>query len=144
LLSAPYGIYATADGYIALAMMNIHALAKAIDCSQLEKFSMEQAFSSRDEIKSLLAGHLEARSTAYWLSKLHDHDLWAMEVFDWEKMMNHDAYKELKMEQTVTKGDKKMVTTRCPIRINGQRIYSDKPAPALGEHNEIIFNDFIK
>ena len=32
LLSAPYGIYRTSDGYIALAMMDIQDLAKAIDC----------------------------------------------------------------------------------------------------------------
>ena len=144
LLSAPYGLYATADGYIALAMMNIHTLAMAIECKPLEEFSIEQAFASRDEIKSLLAAHLQTHSTEYWLDRLHAHDLWAMEVFDWEKMMNHDGYKKLAMEQTLVTGNKKMVTTRCPIRINGQRIYSDKPAPALGAHNDIINRDLIK
>lgn len=144
LLSAPYGVYATTDGYIALAMMNIHTLAKAIDCKSLEEFAVTEAFGSRDDIKSLLADHLAGQSTAYWLDKLHQHDLWAMEVFDWEKMMEHEAYRELQMEQTLVTGSKKIKTTRCPIRINGERIYADKPAPALGQHNDIIYTDFIK
>ena len=144
LLSAPYGIYATTDGYIALAMMDIHALAKAINCEPVEKFAKEQAFAKRDEIKKILSEHIATQPTAYWLTRLQEAGLWAMEVFDWEKMMNHEAYKCLHMEQTINANGKKITTTRCPIRINGERLYSDKPAPKLGEHNNKVYNDFIK
>jgi crotonobetainyl-CoA:carnitine CoA-transferase CaiB-like acyl-CoA transferase len=143
LLSAPYGLYKTTDGYIALAMMDIKALAKAIDCNTLEKFSSEQTFADRDKIKAELAKHLSHQSTNYWLTHLQKDGLWAMEVFDWEKMMNHDAYKCLQMEQTLNAGDKEIITTRCPIRINGEKLFSDKPAPKLGEHREKILNDFV-
>jgi CoA:oxalate CoA-transferase len=143
LLSAPYGIYETADGYLALAMMDIHALAKAIDCEGLEKFSKDQIFSVRDEIKTVIASHLMTMPTAYWLRQLQGAALWAMEVFDWEKMVNHDAYKCLEMEQRVNAGDTGFITTRCPIRINNQRIFSSKPAPKLGEHTEQVRADFI-
>ena len=77
-------------------------------------------------------------SSAYWIEQLHESGLWAMEVFDWEQMMEHDAYKVLAMEQQLNVGDKKITTTRCPIRINGQRLYADKAAPKLGEHKEKI------
>lgn len=143
LLSAPYGIYKTADGYIALAMMDIQALAKAINCDVLKEFLNERAFGERDRIKTILAEHLSLQSTAYWLAGLQREGLWAMEVFDWEKMMDHEAYKCLKMEQVLTVAGSKIITTRCPIRINGKRIYSDKPAPGLGEHNEKIKKELI-
>lgn len=143
LLSAPYGIYATADGYLALAMMDIHALANAIGCHALEPFSKEKTFIQRDEIKAILAEHLLLQSTEYWLTHLHKDGLWAMEVFDWEKMVNHPAYKCLQMEQTIHAENKDFVTTRCPIRINGQRIFSDKPAPKVGQHNEEVYRDLI-
>jgi crotonobetainyl-CoA:carnitine CoA-transferase CaiB-like acyl-CoA transferase len=143
LLSAPYGIYATADGYLALAMMDIHALAKAIDCQALEQFSKEKTFVQRDEIKARLASHLLGQPTEYWLTRLHKDGLWAMEVFDWDKMAGHPAYKCLQMEQTIHAEDKSFVTTRCPIRINGQRIFSDKPAPKVGQHNEEVYRDLI-
>ena len=141
LLSAPYGLYKTKDGYIALAMMDIHQLADAIDCVRVKEFSKEEAFAKRDEIKSLLADHLVKNTSAYWIERLHECDLWAMEVFDWEKMTEHDAYQILKMEQTIHAGNKKIVTTRCPIKINGERLYSDKPAPKLGEHNNVILEE---
>jgi CoA:oxalate CoA-transferase len=143
LLSAPYGIYETADGYLALAMMDIHVLAKAIDCKALEKFSKDQTFSERDDIKTIIASHLRTMPTAFWLRQLQGAALWAMEVFDWEKMVNHDAYKCLQMEQRINAGDSGFITTRCPIRINNQRLFSSKPAPKLGEHTEQIRADLI-
>jgi CoA:oxalate CoA-transferase len=48
------------------------------------------------------------------------------------------------MEQTIPIKETGIVTTRCPIRINGQKIFSHKAAPGLGEHNKKVFNDFIK
>ena len=144
LLSAPYGIYATANGYIALAMMDIHLLAKAIECPALDNFSKEEIFASRDEIKKILTTHLVEQETNYWLQHLQNEGLWAMEVFDWEKLMNHEAYKSLAMQQTINAGDKSIITTRCPIRINGKRIFSSKAAPGLGANNEAVYNDFIK
>lgn len=143
LLSAPYGIYETADGYLALAMMDIHAMAKAIDCKALEKFSKDQAFSDRDEIKTIIASHLVTMPTAYWLKQLQSAALWAMEVFDWGKMVNHEAYKCLQMEQKIKAGDTEFITTRCPIRINNQRIFSSKPAPKVGEHTEQVRAELI-
>ncbi len=144
LLSAPYGIYATADGYIAIAMVNIQKLATTIQCQFLEQFSQEDTFSCRDEIKTILSTHLLQQPSASWLQVLHAEDLWAMEVFDWDKLTSHEAYRCLQMEQVLAPNGKEIVTTRCPIRINGQKLFSAKPAPALGAHNEFIWNEFIK
>ena len=143
LLGAPYGVYKTADGYIALAMMDILVMAKAINCKPLKEFSNEETFASRDEIKAILAKHLSFQPTNYWLSRLQQEGLWAMEIFDWEKMMEHDAYKCLQMEQTLNAGGKDIITTRCPIRINGGRLYADKPAPKLGEHTNKVVEELL-
>jgi crotonobetainyl-CoA:carnitine CoA-transferase CaiB-like acyl-CoA transferase len=143
LLSAPYGIYKTADGYLALAMMDIQVLAKAIACKELENFSQEKTFSERDAIKKILAAHIVTQKTKYWLAALQQQDLWAMEVLDWEDMLQHEAYKTLQMEQTIHAGKNKIYTTRCPIRINGEKLYADKPAPQLGEHTEKIKTEFL-
>lgn len=144
LLSAPYGIYATADGYIAIAMVNLRQLGQAIDNRRIAAYTQEEAFTLRDDIKRLLAAHLAEKPTAWWLERLHSADLWAMEVLDWERMTSHDGYRGLGMEQTIVTGNgKEIVTTRCPIRINGERLYSAKPAPQLGEHNLAIYREFI-
>lgn len=138
LLSAPYGLYRTTDGYIALAMMDIHELADAIDCKELKNFSKEEVFAKRDEIKKLLADCFVTESSSYWIDQLHESGLWAIEVFDWEQMINHEAYQSLQMEQEINISEKKVITTRCPIRINGERLYAGKAAPKLGEDKEKI------
>jgi CoA:oxalate CoA-transferase len=144
LLNAPYGIYSTADGHIAIAMVDLKQLAKAIGCNEMMAYDQKVAFSLRDEIKSVLAKHLLTHKSAYWLEKLHAKDLWAMEVLDWERLTKLEAYSCLQMEQTITTTHgKEITTTRCPIRINGERIFSPKPAPQLGEHTEAIKKELI-
>ena len=138
LLSAPYGLYKTADGYIALAMMDIHELADAISCKKLRDFSAEEVFAKRDDVKKILEDHLGSGSSSYWIGQLHQSGLWAMEVLDWEQMMEHAAYQSLQMEQTLNLSTEKIITTRCPIRINGERLYADKAAPKLGQYNKQI------
>lgn len=144
LLNAPYGIYSTADGHIAIAMVDLKQLAKAIECNEMMAYDQKVAFSLRDEIKSVLAKHLLTQKSAWWLEKLHAQDLWAMEVLDWERLTKLEAYSCLQMEQTITTTHgAEITTTRCPIRINGERIFSPKPAPQLGEHTEKINKELI-
>jgi crotonobetainyl-CoA:carnitine CoA-transferase CaiB-like acyl-CoA transferase len=136
LLSAPYGIYATADGHIAIAMINIPQLAQAIGSTDLAAYSQDQAFSHRDEIKAGLARHLAEKPTGHWLGRLHAEDMWAMEVLDWRTLTALEGYKVLRMEQPITTArGKRVITTRCPIRIDGERLFSEKPAPTLGQDN---------
>jgi crotonobetainyl-CoA:carnitine CoA-transferase CaiB-like acyl-CoA transferase len=144
LLHAPYGIYETTDGHIAIAMVDIKQLAKAIGCNELMAYDQKVAFSLRDEIKTVLAKHLSTQPSSCWLEKMHAKDLWAMEVLDWGRLTKQEAYTCLQMEQTITTSQgKKITTTRCPIRINGERIFSPKPAPQLGEHTESINKELI-
>jgi len=142
LLSAPYGLYKTTDGYIALAMMDIYELADAINCKELKGFAKDEVFAKRDEIKKLLAKCFANGSSSHWIGKMHESGLWAIEVFDWEQMMDHEAYLSLQMEQVLNIPDKNIKTTRCPIRINGERLYADKGAPKLGEHNKQLMEEF--
>lgn len=145
LLSAPYGIYATANGFIAIAMMNIHQLGNTIGCDALLAYDLNEVFSKRDEIKQVLAAHLKQQPTAYWLEKLHEEDLWAMEVLNWQQLSAHDGYRSLDMEQVITTAQQqKITTTRCPVRINGQKLTAERAAPALGEHTQQIIEEFIK
>ncbi len=142
LLSAPYGLYATADGYLALAMMDIGLLANATGCEPLLRFSRGDFFTSRDEIKSVIASHLSTQTTSYWLNRLQEAGLWAMEVLDWAQMMEQESYHCLEMEQTIQAGDGQFVTTRCPIRYNGKKLFAPRPAPAVGEHTTKVMADF--
>jgi crotonobetainyl-CoA:carnitine CoA-transferase CaiB-like acyl-CoA transferase len=142
LLSAPYGIYKTANGYIALAMMPIMKLRSALECELLSQYSEAEVFSKRDEIKNIITHFLIEHTTEYWLEKLIKMDLWAMPVMSWEDLTNHEAYRVLSMEQTVVTGDgKQLIATRCPIRFNECILTSQTGAPKIGEHNQKILEE---
>ncbi|MFY7840567.1 MAG: CaiB/BaiF CoA transferase family protein [Lacibacter sp.] len=143
LLGAPYGIYETANGHLALAMMDLHQLADTIGCTGLKTFAKEDAFAKRDAIKQLLVDHLLKKETNYWLGLLQDAGLWAMEVMNWDELTEHEAYRVLQMEQEIKVNDRTISTTRCPIRIDGEILLSAKPAPQLGEQNEAIRGELI-
>jgi CoA:oxalate CoA-transferase len=143
MLGAPYGIYQTADGYLAIAMMDIAVLGNAIGCQELLQYAQKDMFVSRDEIKNILKTYLQSQSTKHWFEALQSKDLWAMEVLDWNMMVQTEAYQQLQMEQVVVASSgAQITTTTCPIRINGQKIFAAKAAPALGADNNQIKLDF--
>lgn len=143
-IAAPYGIYKTNDDYIALAMGDILQLSVLLQCDHLKQFDdSNDWFAKRDEIKKILADHLLTNSAAFWLSILEKADIWCAPVMDYDKLVQQDGYKVLDMEITVkTNNGLAITTTRCPIRVDGKLLVSDKGAPQLGEHNEAIEKQF--
>ena len=143
-IAAPYGIYKTKNGYLALAMGNIIVLSELLDCSGLKNFpNKDDWFGKRDEIKRILAAHLEKDTTEAWLKILEPADIWCAKVLDYDELVQEDAYKELQMELKVTTmNGLEVTTTRCPIRVDGKLLLSNKGAPGLGEHNKLIEEEF--
>ena len=143
-LGAPYGIYATADGFLALAMGSVVDLGKLLECSALIAYSdPKDHFLRRDEIKQILADHLHTRTTQSWLSVLEPRDIWCADVLTWPELFDQEAFRALDMVQEITRaGNISLLTTRCPIRIDGTVLKSSKGAPRLGDDTENIRREF--
>lgn len=139
-LGAPYGIYSTADGYIAIAMTPVPQLGRLLGCAALETYADPTTwFTARDEIKAALRDHLAAASTAHWLGILEPQDIWCADVLTWPQLLEHEGFTALRMTQEVTRsGGASLTTTRCPIRIDGELMLSAVGAPKIGEHNARI------
>ncbi len=147
LVGAPYGLYKTADGYIALAMGAIVTLGELLDCKPLLAFTDPSTwFSKRDSIKTILAEHLVAHTSAYWLNILEPADIWCADVLNWQDLLAHDGFKVLNMVQTVSNiHNGKQVnykTLRCPIRIDDKLLKSTLAAPSFGQHSVDIAAEF--
>jgi len=142
-LAAPYGIYATADGYLALAMTPIPRLGELIGCAPLLDYTdSARWFTARDEIKAIIAGHLKQETTRHWLSILEPADVWCADVLTWPQLLGHDAFKALHMIQEVRRDNgAALVTTRCPIRVDGGILTSPRGAPQIGEHTDAIVQE---
>lgn len=146
-LGAPYGIYATTDGYLALAMGSITRLGELLGCPVLADYTdPAQLFDRRDEIKRILVDHLRTQTTAHWLAILEPADIWCSDVLTWDRLFAHETFRSLAIVQDIAPRPgtpaSAMRTTRCPIRIDGEILTSSAPAPRIGEHNRAVEIEF--
>lgn len=144
-LGAPYGIYKTSDGYLAIAMASITAIAKLTACDPLLEYPDPASwYTLREEIKSILQSHLETAATGHWLSLLEPADIWCAPVLSWDELMKQEGFQCLNMTQKVQMQDGySFLTTRCPIVFDKQILYAAKGTPQLGEDNEAIKNELF-
>lgn len=144
-LGAPYGVYKTENGYLALAMGAIPFLGELLGCDELTNYPEPASwFTERDTIKKALADHLETDTTEKWLSILEPADIWCANIMDWDTLFAQDGFKVLDMIQKVTMGDGfEYETTRCPIKIDGEYLTSSLGSPSLGEHTNAIVEELI-
>lgn len=145
-VGAPYGIYETKDGYLALAMGSVTELGKLLYCAELEVYVDPQSWSEqRDVIKQIWVDHLKTQSTKSWLDELEPADYWCAEVLTWQQLLQHDGFKGLNMIQEIIRNNgTKLLTTRCPIRIDGHMLVSAVGSPEIGQDNEAIGKEFIR
>lgn len=144
-LSAPYGVYPTADGWLALAMTPLGKIRDLLELTALDAYAADPKswFSARDEIKRLIAQRLATRTTAEWLAVLEPADIWCAKVLEWDELMASEGFKALDMLQTVTRDDGvSILTTRSPLRIDGQRTKTHRAAPLIGEQSVKIRKEF--
>ncbi|WP_428424184.1 CaiB/BaiF CoA transferase family protein [Pararhizobium sp.] len=144
-LSAPYGVYAAADGYLAIAMTPIPKLADLLGMDELAPYRDNSStwFTARDEIKALIAKRIATKTTDEWLAILEPADIWCARVLNWNELLESEGFQVLDMLQTVTREDNiSITTTRSPLRVNGVRAKVDRAAPRIGEHSQAIRDEF--
>ncbi len=139
-LGAPYGVYETSDGFLALAMTpSLRKSAELLEVEGLEDYYDDPGalLTRRDRIKQAMADRIRSRTTSEWLAVLQPADIWCSEVLDWPTMRESEAYKLLDFEQTIERGgDIALTALRSPLRIDGATLKSGRAAPSLGQNND--------
>jgi CoA:oxalate CoA-transferase len=143
-LAAPYGVYDTADGFLALAMTHLPTLGSLLELPALKNISdSREGFLQRDAIKQTIAARLKNHSTEHWRKILDAADIWCAEVLDWPRLFASQAFREIDMVQTLGDGQGiQVLTTRCPVRLDGAVLKSPLLAPRVGQHTEAIQQEF--
>ena len=148
-LQAPYGIYPTADGYLAIAMTSVTELGTLIGLTELEQYTDPATWwSEQTAITRALAVHLATQSTDHWLSILDAADVWCAPVMTLPELVTHDGFIALDMTQRVTRdgadggGPVELQTVRPPVRFDGHPLKNGRGAPHLGQHTEAIRAEF--
>ncbi len=135
-LAAPYGIYATADGHLAIAMGKLDVLARITGLDAVT--AALDPFAARDTIKAGLAAALAGRTSEAWMAEFIAADIWAAPVMDWQELARSGMMETLDMLQEVRRGDVRLQTTRLPIKIDGHRPKAPRAAPTLGDANALL------
>ncbi|MEM1134497.1 MAG: CoA transferase [Bacteroidota bacterium] len=143
-LGAPYGLYNTKDGYVAIGMNSVQKLAEVIG---LEKYATEEFISNniienRDEIRFDFAAVFRTKTTDEWLKNLLEHDIWCSQVNTFDEMVKDLQIKHNEMIIEIdhpTIG--KVKTTGFPVSFSDtpQKIY--KSAPLLNENARDILKE---
>lgn len=146
-LPAPYGLYKTGDGYLAIAMTPIPALGVLLGVELSQYEDPKSWWSHQEEIMKALSAQLSTNSTDHWLSILDAADIWCAPVLTLPELVAHEGFAAIDMVQETTRtgNDGSTVTiptTRSPVRIDGKTIKHRKGAPHVGEDTEKIRAEF--
>lgn len=84
--SAPYGIYATRDGFLAISLGTMEAVSVALDIPPEERVPNAQAYERGEEAARAIAKALLKRSAAEWSAILSKHEIWHSVVNDYTRL----------------------------------------------------------
>lgn len=138
--NAPYGIYETADGHVAIAMASLDTLSELLDIASLAEYEDSRAvFEDRDEIKRAIEAKTRTHRTDELLDVLLDTDVWAAEVNDFKEMTvdpqveHNDMLVEIEHPEVGT-----FETVAPPVSFSETPAEISSPPPTVGEHTTEI------
>ena len=139
--TAPFGIYPTADGHLAIAMTPCPVLARALGLPELAVYDTnELMFAHRIEIYDIVAARLATASTEHWLARLLDHDVWTGPVQTYDDLGTDPQVEHSKMfwEVPVGTGPESFRTPGSPFRFSRTQASLRRGVPRSGQHTAEI------
>ncbi len=74
--AAPYGVYPTKDGHMALSLSPLETIGKAIGEPRLAAFSLDDTWTKQDEIGELISQRLKTATTEEWVARMEPLQIW--------------------------------------------------------------------
>lgn len=143
LLTAPYGIYKTKDGFMTLAIGPIDVLGEALDNDRLRSFTdWNDGMTHRDEIYQIVSGILVEKTTQEWMDILDQFNFWCGPVYNYEDLVNDPQVKHNQMITTINhKTEGELNLLGVPITFSESPGTIRYPPPLLGEHTDEILRN---
>jgi len=121
--AAPYGVYATRDGHIAVSLCPLRALADAIEEPRLASFSDQEAWSRQDEISELIAARFKMKATEDWSLRMERAQIWHARVQTYADIVDDPQVRHMQVLVTVPGGGKTgapVTVVNHPVRYDGE------------------------
>ena len=139
-LSAPFGIYRTADGHLALAMGSLAVLGELLDEPRLADFDEpRRAYDERDRVYAIVQERLTERTTDEWTELLATKDVWCAPVRSFDELVDDPQVAHNDLLTTVPHpngGDLRVVG--IPMRFSATPATVRSGPPAVGQHTDEV------
>jgi crotonobetainyl-CoA:carnitine CoA-transferase CaiB-like acyl-CoA transferase len=139
-IRAPYGVFATGDGFIAMAFANLRTLGELIGEPSFAGMDDEtDSWTHRDAIFAAVRERLTAKTTAEWLDLFRANDIWAGPVYGYDDLVQDP---QIAHNGTFVEYDHpsegRVKTPGFPIRFAKTPSAVQRGAPQIGEHSREI------
>lgn len=142
-IRAPYGAFATSDGFIIVAFPKLKTLGEVIgEDSFLTMVDEVDTWEKRDEIFAKTRDKLKTKTSAEWLELLRAADIWCGPVYGYgdlvedEQIRHNGTFVEY---EHPTEG--KVKTPGFPIKFSKTPSTVDRGAPVTGQHTEEVLKE---
>jgi crotonobetainyl-CoA:carnitine CoA-transferase CaiB-like acyl-CoA transferase len=139
---APYGIYATKDGHIAISLGSLDKLFDVLDCPMADRISDAESYTRRDEAAQAISRSLALRTTADALALLSAHGIWHARINDYADVVADPQVRHNRNFSTVPGATGTPITlVNHPIRYDGEVPPIRMPPQPLGAQSAEILRD---
>ncbi|MFQ6241652.1 CoA transferase (plasmid) [Sinorhizobium sp. M103] len=142
-IRAPYGAFATSDGYIIVAFPPLKKLGEVIgEESFLAMDDEADSWSRRDEIFAKTRERLKMKTSAEWLARMRAADIWCGPVYGYEDLINDP---QVKHNGTFIEYDHptegRIKAPGFPIRFSKTPSRVERGAPLTGQHTREVLTE---
>ena len=142
-IRAPYGAFATSDGFIIVAFPKLKTLGEVIgEDSFLTMDDEVDTWTKRDEIFARTRDRLKMKTSAEWLALMRAADIWCGPVYGYADLVEDEQVKHngtfVEYEHP-TEG--KVKTPGFPIKFSKTPSTVERGAPITGQHTEEVLRE---
>src|SRR6476660_134935 len=99
--AAPYGVYATKDGHMAISLTGLAVLAEALGEPRLAIYSDRETWTKQDEIGALIGARLATADTAHWVARMAPKKIWHAPVQGYAEIVADPQVRHMQSLMTV-------------------------------------------
>ena len=142
-IRAPYGVFATADGFVVVAFPRLKTLGEVIgEASFLEMNDDVDTWTRRDEIFAKTRERLKMKTSGEWLQALRAADIWCGPVYGYKELVDDP---QIRHNGTFVEYDHPteghVKTPGFPIRFAKTPSTVRRGAPVTGQHTRDVLTE---
>ena len=133
--AAPYGVYPTRDGHLAVSLSPLKDLAEVIGEPRLADYDKKDTWTKQDEITDLIAAKLQTATTRAWMARMEALKIWHAPVQDYGEIRDDPQVRHMKSLVTVPGSgptQAPITVVNHPVLYDGASAQVSRPPQQLG------------